>query len=206
MTRNEPKEKRMQAIIEAAVEVFLEKGYDGTSMEAIAKRAGLTKGGLYHHFKGKDEILLYANDRFMEPILEMMNKCRQNPSPTEGLREFIRNYIGHWDEHADEVAFGFLSMVKIISNSEMWAPMEAYSSEMTSFFESMLELGVKAGELRSHDAHSRAWTLMAALDGITGYMIISTTLTPVSTAASLEKVLIDEILVQNEKRILERSD
>ena len=198
MTRKEPKEKRMNAIIEAAVGVFLEKGYDGASMEAIARQAGLTKGGLYHHFKGKDEILLYANDRFMEPILHMMEKCRQNQSPTEGLREFIRDYLSHWDEHADEIAFGFLSMVKIISNREMWPPLEAYASGMTSFFESMLELGVKAGELRSHDTQSRAWTLVAALDGVTGYMIISENLTLASTAALLEKVLIDEILAQGE--------
>ncbi len=195
MTRKEPKEKRMQAIIEAAVGIFLEKGFEGASMETIAKRAGLTKGGLYHHFKGKDEILFCANDRFMEPILQLMKKCRQNQSPTKGLREFIRDFLGHWNEHADEVAISFLSMTKIVSNRQMWPPLEAYASKMTAFFESMLELGVKAGELRPHDAQSRAWTLVAALDGITGYMIMSTALTPGSTAASLEKVLIDEILL-----------
>lgn len=199
MTRKEPKEKRMQAIIEAAMEVFIEKGYEGASIEAIAMRAGLTKGGLYHYFKGKEEILMYANDRFMEPILQMMDKCRQNQSPTEGLREFIRDYLHHWDEHSVEVAFSFLTMTKIISNREMWPPMEAYASKMTSFFESVLELGVKAGELRSHDAHSRAWTLVAALDGVTGYMIMNSTLTPGSTAAFLEKVLLDEILAQGKK-------
>jgi len=196
MTRKEPKEKRMQAIIEAAVEVFLENGFEGTSMEAIARRAGLTKGGLYHHFKGKDEILLFANDHFMAPVLQMMEKCKQNPSPTEGLRKFIREFLAHWNEHAEEVAISFLSMTKIVSNREMWPPMEAYATKMTFFFESMLERGVKAGELRPHDAQSRAWTLVAALDGITGYMIMSTTLTPWSTAASLEKVLLDEILTQ----------
>lgn len=199
MTRKEPKEERMQAIIEAAVDVFLEKGYEGTSMEAIANRAGLTKGGLYHHFKSKDEILQYVNNRFRGPVLEMMEECRQNRSPTKGLRKFIRNYLRHWDEHTDQAAFTFLSMVKVISSREMWPILDAYTSEMASFFESMLDLGVKAGELRSHDAQSRSWTLMAALDGVTGYMIVSTALTPGSTAAFLEEVLLDEILAQGEK-------
>jgi AcrR family transcriptional regulator len=199
MTRKEPKEKRMQAIIEAAVEVFLEKGYEGTSMEAIAKRSGLTKGGLYHHFKSKDEILQYVNNRFREPVLEMMEKCRQSRSPTKGLRKFIRDYLGHWDKHTDQAAFTFLSMVKVISSRDLWPIMEAYASEMASFFETMLELGVKAEELRSHDAQSRSWTLVAALDGVIGYMIMSTALTPGSTAASLEKVLLDEILARGEK-------
>lgn len=199
MTRKEPKEKRMEAIIEAAVGIFLEKGFEGTSMEAIAKRAGLTKGGLYHHFKGKDEILMYANDFFMAPVLQMMEKCKRNTSPTEGLRVFIREFLAHWNEHPEEVGISFLSMTKIVSNREMWPPMEAYALKMTAFFESMLELGVKAGELRPHDAHSRAWTLVAALDGITGYMIMSTDLTCGSTAASLEKVLLDEIMIQGKK-------
>ncbi len=199
MTRKEPKEERMQAIIEAAVEVFLDKGYEGASMEAIAKRAGLTKGGLYHHFNSKDEILQYVNNRFMEPILQMMEKSRQNRSPTEGLREYIRDYLAHWDEHTDETAFTFLSMVKVVSRRELWPPMEEYASAVASFFESMLELGVKAGELRPHDARCRSWTLMAALDGFIIYMITSTTLTPSATAASLEKVLLDEILVQEEQ-------
>ncbi len=206
MTRKEPKEKRIQAIIEAAVEVFLKKGYEGTSMEAIAKRAGLTKGGLYHHFKGKDEILQYVNDHFMEPVLQMMEKCRHNPSPTEGLREYIREYLNHWDEHTDEVVFTILSMVKIVSSRKMWPRAEAYASGVASFFESMLDLGVKAGELRPHDTGSRSWNLMAALDGITSYMIVSKDLTPESTAAYLEKVLIDEVLVQEKKGIREKTN
>jgi hypothetical protein len=90
-------------------------------------------------------------------------------------------------------------MVKVISSRDLWPIMEAYASEMASFFESMLELGVKAGELRSHDARSRSWTLVAALDGVIGYMIMSAALTPGSTAASLEKVLLDEILARGEK-------
>jgi AcrR family transcriptional regulator len=199
MTTKEPREKRIQAIIEAAVQVFLEKGYEGTSMESIAKRSGLTKGGLYHHFKSKDEILQYVNHRFREPVLEMMETCRRSRSPTKGLRKFIRDYLGHWDRHADQAAFTFLSMVKVISSRELWPIMEAYASEMASFFESMLDLGVAAGELRSHDVQSRSWTLVASLDGVIGYMIMSAALTPRSTAASLEKVLLDEILAQGDK-------
>ena len=200
MTKKEPKEKRMQAIIEAAVEVFLKKGYEGASMEAIAKRAGLTKGGLYHHFRGKDEILQYVNDHFMEPVLDMMEKCRQNPSPTQGLREYIREYLSYWDVHTKEVVFTLLSMVKIVSSRKMWPRAEAYASGVASFFESMLELGIKAGELRPHDTKSRSWNLMASLDGIASYVIVSKDLTPEATAAYLEKVLIDEIIINGKKR------
>ena len=63
----------MDDIIQAALNEFLEKGYEGTSMDAIALRAGISKGGLYHHFKSKEEILLYVNQKLDEPI----NKIKQ---------------------------------------------------------------------------------------------------------------------------------
>lgn len=44
------------AVEDAAIELFLEHGYHATSMRQIAKRAGLALGGIYNHFKSKDEI------------------------------------------------------------------------------------------------------------------------------------------------------
>ena len=49
-------EASQQRIIEAAYELFLEQGYHGTSMRQIAERAGLTMGGIYNHFDGKESI------------------------------------------------------------------------------------------------------------------------------------------------------
>lgn len=45
-------------IVAAALRLFFRDGYPETSMEAIAEAAGCSKGGLYHHFKNKHEILL----------------------------------------------------------------------------------------------------------------------------------------------------
>ena len=74
MARKKPREERTGEIIQAAVDEFLECGYDGASMEAIAKKAGISKGGLYHHFSSKDEILLMANQKLNEPVAEMMQE------------------------------------------------------------------------------------------------------------------------------------
>jgi AcrR family transcriptional regulator len=45
-----------QALVEGAVELFTERGYAGTSLDEIAKRAQVTKGALYHHFAGKSAL------------------------------------------------------------------------------------------------------------------------------------------------------
>lgn len=45
-----------QHLIEVATELFADRGYEGTSIEAILERAGVSRGSLYHHFAGKDRL------------------------------------------------------------------------------------------------------------------------------------------------------
>jgi AcrR family transcriptional regulator len=77
MTKKEDKKKRIDSILSAAVDVFIEKGYEGASMNEIAARAGISKGGLYHHFISKDMVLLYANQKLLEPCEELMLKHKK---------------------------------------------------------------------------------------------------------------------------------
>ena len=49
-------EEKADAILDAAAELFLEKGFQGTSMDAIAKRAGVSKQTVYSHYENKDEL------------------------------------------------------------------------------------------------------------------------------------------------------
>lgn len=59
MNTNEPNQKK-QHILNAAINVFIENGFEKTSMRDIASAAGLTTGAIYHHFKNKDELFYYA--------------------------------------------------------------------------------------------------------------------------------------------------
>ena len=43
-------------IVDAAIELFAAHGYDGTSIEAVLERAGVSRGSLYHHFSGKETL------------------------------------------------------------------------------------------------------------------------------------------------------
>jgi AcrR family transcriptional regulator len=56
MTEKKPKEMRRQELLEAALVCFSKKGYHGTTIDDITREAGITKGGLYWHFKSKWDI------------------------------------------------------------------------------------------------------------------------------------------------------
>jgi AcrR family transcriptional regulator len=173
MTKKEPKEQRTEEIINAAVDVFLDKGYESTSMESIAERAGISKGGLYHHFSGKDEIFLYANQKLNEPIIAMMQNALDNPSPQQALNDYINQYIDYWSRHKREIEFFYLSMTKAMKSAELRSLYEDYLEEYIAFFESIFKSGIDKNEFIDHEPRSNAIVLIAALDGLIGYIDLS---------------------------------
>ena len=56
---------RDRLIASATIE-FAESGYSGTTLDGVAARAGVTKGGLYFHFAGKEELFFSALDHWRE--------------------------------------------------------------------------------------------------------------------------------------------
>jgi len=172
MTKKEPKEIRINQILEAAVIEFVEKGYENASMESIALRAGITKGGLYYHFSSKDEILLKVNDKFMEPVIQFIGDALNNPDPAEGLTFYIRSYMTFWMNHPRELVVVFLSLTKTFSNSALSRSYADYARQTIGFFESMYLRGIETGVFKKFSPLSAAYPLLAALDGIIGYLAI----------------------------------
>src|SRR3954447_20060729 len=58
----------LASLLRVSVEVFNERGYDGTSMEDLAARLGITKSSIYHHVPGKSELLRLAVDRALDAL------------------------------------------------------------------------------------------------------------------------------------------
>jgi TetR/AcrR family transcriptional regulator, cholesterol catabolism regulator len=62
----EPRQEPRQEILRAAARLFQQQGYDATSMNDVAAALKLSKGGLYHHFQSKDEILFHIMSHAMD--------------------------------------------------------------------------------------------------------------------------------------------
>jgi TetR/AcrR family transcriptional regulator, cholesterol catabolism regulator len=84
-----------QEILRTAARLFQQQGYDGTSMNDVAAALKLSKGGLYHHFQSKDEILFDLMSHAMDITEErVLNPVRAIPDPEQRLRALIRRHIG----------------------------------------------------------------------------------------------------------------
>ena len=101
MARNKHPEETVEKILAVSAQLFLEKGYEHTTLQDIIDNlGGLTKGAIYHHFKGKEEILLAIADRMGEQTEAWMREIRDDPCLTgaEKLRRMFRASLGNSDQ------------------------------------------------------------------------------------------------------------
>jgi TetR/AcrR family transcriptional regulator, mexJK operon transcriptional repressor len=105
-----PAGRKMDIVTRAAWQLFLEQGFSATSMDAVAKAAGVSKATLYAYFPSKEALFASLI------VAECESLQRDLPTPTlsaglsEALREFARQYI-HTFINRKDVAF-----VRIIAN------------------------------------------------------------------------------------------
>ena len=89
-------------ILEAAAQVFRQKGFHGASMANIAEAVNLQKASLYHHVSSKQEILFELLDRALELLLERISPIATQSSPADArLRLMIREYLQILAENTD---------------------------------------------------------------------------------------------------------
>jgi AcrR family transcriptional regulator len=89
-----------QRIQRVALELFVERGYEKTSLREIAERLGVTKAALYYHFRTKEDILGGIFEDVISSVDELVVWGREQPRTVESRREFLRRYAslvhGRW--------------------------------------------------------------------------------------------------------------
>ncbi|NLU68639.1 TetR/AcrR family transcriptional regulator [Streptomyces sp. HNM0574] len=63
-----------ESLLSVAVKVFNERGYDGTSMEHLSRAAGISKSSIYHHVRGKEELLRRATSRALDQLFAILDE------------------------------------------------------------------------------------------------------------------------------------
>ena len=96
MARNKHPEETVNLILDVAYRLFMEKGYERTSIQDIINNlGGLSKGAIYHHFKSKDEILVAVTDRMTAQSNQMLSaiKDRTDLNGQEKLKKIFKDSI-----------------------------------------------------------------------------------------------------------------
>jgi AcrR family transcriptional regulator len=92
MTTQTPRGDTRARIIDVALELFAEHGYEKTSLREIADRLGVTKAALYYHFRTKEDILAGIVDSMSAPIDEAIAWGLEQPYSPELRDEILRRF------------------------------------------------------------------------------------------------------------------
>jgi AcrR family transcriptional regulator len=83
-----------ERVLDAAVELFAQQGYDGTSVTQVITRAGVAKGGFYHHFASKEALLYEVYGDLIGRQLDGMDEIMaRGLPPAETLRALIQDLV-----------------------------------------------------------------------------------------------------------------
>jgi len=96
LARNKHPEETASLILDVAFRLFIEKGYERTSIQDIIDNlGGLSKGAIYHHFRSKEDILVAVTDRMTEESNKMLVEIRDRTDITgkEKLKAIFKESV-----------------------------------------------------------------------------------------------------------------
>jgi AcrR family transcriptional regulator len=84
----------LDALLDVAVRVFLERGYDGSSLDRVAAAAGITKASIFYHVRSKEELLLRGTGRAFDALFAVLDEpASKKGSAVSRLRQVVRRTI-----------------------------------------------------------------------------------------------------------------
>jgi AcrR family transcriptional regulator len=92
-------------ILDVALELFSEHGYEGTALQQIADRVGLTKAALYYHFRSKDDLLEALLAPAVTELDRVLDVAEARPQNTARRRRFVEDYLDYLLRHRRLMAY-----------------------------------------------------------------------------------------------------
>lgn len=154
--------KRINEILDAAQEVFTEKGFHGATVNDIADRALISKFTLYKHFDSKDAILNAILSRGYEILTASVTKrIKDIEDPRQRLMGIIRAEFEFFENRKS--FFQMLLMEKLDFESEVKNNILSSYRKHILFIEKEIHKGIREGSFRSVNAEDAAFMLFATL-------------------------------------------
>jgi TetR/AcrR family transcriptional repressor of nem operon len=174
LTASKPSENTRRRILQAAFEEFYRNGFQGGSINHIVDQAGTTKGALFHHFDGKNDLGCAVVEEVIQPLIKArwIDPLASSIDPIADLKRTLRQFV------KDEVANGRLVQGCPLNNlaQEMSPLDEGLRKRVEKVYvawreslEAALQRGIKAGKVRKDiSPRNVAAFVVAAQAGIIG--------------------------------------
>ncbi|WP_238391838.1 MULTISPECIES: TetR/AcrR family transcriptional regulator [unclassified Mycolicibacterium] len=181
----------LDRLLDVAVEVFTERGYDGTSFTHLSAASGLSKSSIYHHIEGKEQLLRLGLTKALEPLLASTTEegavCGR---AVDRLDYLIRRNLEIMAERLPYVTL--LLNVHGNTETELWAleQRRAYDKVVAG----VVEEAIKEGGVRTDvDARTTARLIFGMTNSVREWYRPDKHLAPTELAAQVISMLMDGI-------------
>ena len=191
----EYKEQARQRIIEAALQVFVERGYHNTTMDHIAEHLGVSKGAIYQYFKGKDQLFSEVITFFIGIRKdEVMSIVLSNDPMKLATAEFIDMKI---ERALQTQSFGLDLLLEAARNESLRMRIAEVLQKSYDDFLTQIESLKERGALRKEAEVGTIWRgLIALRDGLISSILLGANVSDVKeTWVMITKILLKEVLI-----------
>jgi len=159
------KEARPRELLEAALLVFVEKGFGASKVEDIARLAGVSKGTLFLYFASKEELFkAVVRDNIVGQLTEFKAAVDAFEGPTG---ELMRAMVHAWWQHCDATGSSGIAKLMISEGKQFPELASFYRSEVIEpardLIGRVLARGVSRGEFRAIDMTYGPYTLLSSV-------------------------------------------
>ena len=146
MPRNKYPEETVQKILDASLKLFLEKGYEETTvLDIISEMGGLTRGAFYHHFKSKEEVF----DALCEKLFYESNpfekaKSHKELNGLEKLKFVLKTSFDETEHHQLSMA-----SMQLLESPAFLKKLIESNQELAPMYQELIEEGIQDGSIHS---------------------------------------------------------
>lgn len=148
MGRNKYPEQTQERIIDASIKLFIEKGYEQTTIQDILDVLKLSKGGLYHHFKSKEDILEAVKQKRAQYAADMLRDLIKN-TKAANAKEKLKKILYYLGTNAQTQTFDTVLTSQVNNPHFVMGAIQNAVNEDAPIIAKLIEEGVKDGSLHT---------------------------------------------------------
>ncbi|GAA0462166.1 TetR/AcrR family transcriptional regulator [Alkalibacillus silvisoli] len=136
-----------EKIIQSSLVLFSEKGFHGVSVKDIVEYCDTSKGGFYHYFNSKDELLYVIHDLFISYVLNEANRAKKrHKRPMYQLHEILYSFVRVFDLYNDHISVFYQENKYLKAHFE--EKIKFKRDQFKQIVIQIIEEGQKQGEIR----------------------------------------------------------
>ncbi|MBI5018386.1 MAG: TetR/AcrR family transcriptional regulator [Deltaproteobacteria bacterium] len=189
-------EIRRQQILDAAIHLFYQVGFEAASLRDLASRVGINKATIYHYFESKEEILSHIIGEVGQQLLEGVVDAARGPGdPVQVLEAMVRFQIGYLEAHLEGIKV--LVEEKKSLRADLRARVRSEETEIFRRYKDVLVRCQEAGTVRRSHLATSAFAILGQINWLYQWYKPDGTLSTGELADEIVAILFRGLLVSD---------